>query len=308
MNKKLITAIIIVAMSMTTTITTSKAQAESMPTVAVLDTALDTSLPIFQGRIAYEVCILEWNSCPNGESFMEGPGSAVLPSNIISKNGFDHGTQMASVVANTNKDVQIVFVRIIGNTASGSRQIANEPTLINALSWVLANKNKYNIKSVAMSQGHHGLSPLTDYCPSTPNTTSLIQSLSISGIATFFPAGNGKDYKRLDWPACINQSISVGATDKNNVVATYSNFDSKRLDFYALGNTTVTLPGGSTVNSTGTSISVQVAATQWAVLKTAKPSLTQDQLITLLLKTSVSVRGSKGQSGKLINLNGALNG
>lgn len=308
MNKKLITAVILVALSMTATSTTQKAQAESVPTVAVLDTALDTSLPIFQGRIAYEVCILEWNSCPNGQSFMEGPGSAVLPSNIISKNGFDHGTQMASVVANTNKDIKIVFIRIIGNTPSGSRQIANEATVTNALSWVLANKDKYNIKSVAMSQGHHNLSPLTDYCPSTPNTKSLVQSLSVAGVATFFPAGNSRDYKRLDWPACITESISVGATDKNNGVAIYGNFDSTRLDFYALGNTKVTLPGGNIVNGAGTSISVQVAATQWAVLKSAKPSLTQDQLIALLLKTSIPVRGSKGQSGKLIDLAGALNG
>lgn len=308
MNKKLITALIVVAMSMTATITTSKAQAESVPTIAVLDTALDTSLPIFQGRIAYEVCILEWNSCPNGKSFMEGAGSAVLPANIISANGFDHGTQMASVVANISKDVNIVFIRIIGNTPSGGRQIANEATVTNALSWVLANKDKYNIKSVSMSQGHHNLSPLTDYCPSTPNTRSLIQSLTTSGIATFFPAGNGRDYKRLDWPACITESISVGATDQYDGVAIYSNFDPLRLDFYALGNMKVTLPGGKTTNGAGSSISTQVAATQWTVLKSAKPSLTQDEIINLLSKTSYPVRGSKGQSGKLINLFGALNG
>lgn len=308
MNKKLITAVLFVALSLTATITTSKAQAESVPTIAILDTALDTSLPIFKDKIIQEVCILEWNSCPNGKSFMEGPGSAVLPSNIISLNGFDHGTQMASVVTNISKDIKIVFIRIIGNTPNGGRQIANEATVTNALSWVLANKDKYNIKSVSMSQGHHNLTTLTDYCPSTPNTKSLIQSLSSAGIATFFPAGNGRDYKRLDWPACITESISVGATDQYDGVAIYSNFDPVRLDFYALGNMQVVLPGGKVTNGAGSSISTQVAATQWAVLKTAKPSLTQQQLIDLLLKTSYPVRGSKGQSGKLINLFGALNG
>lgn len=308
MNKKLITAIILVALSMTATSTTQKAQAESVPTIAILDTALDTSLPIFKDKIAYEVCILEWNSCPNGQSFMEGPGSAVLPSNIISRNGFDHGTQMASVVANYATNLKIVFIRIIGNTPSGVRQTTGEKTINAALNWVIANKDKYNIQAVAMSQGHHNLSPLTDYCPSTPLTKNAVKSLMDMGIPTFFPAGNGRDYSRLDWPACINESISVGATDQYNGVTLYSNYDPVRLDFYALGNTKVTLPGGSVINGAGSSISVQIAASQWVMLKSKKTTLSYDQLVSLLSSTSISVRGSKGQKGRLINLESALNG
>lgn len=308
MNKKLITAVLFVAMSLTATITTSRAHAQSLPTIAILDTALDTSLPIFKDKIAYEVCILEWNSCPNGQSFMEGPGSATLPLNIISKNGFDHGTQMASVVANNSNNLQIVFIRIIGNTPSGARQTAGEKTVTNALNWVVANKDKYNIQAVSMSQGHHNLSPLTDYCPVTPTTKNAVQSLVNIGVPTFFPAGNGRDYSKLDWPACINESISVGATDQYNGVTLYSNYDPVRLDFYALGNTKVTLPGGSTINGAGSSISVQIAASQWVMLKNKKPALSYDEVISLLSNTSKAVRGSKGQKGKLIYLVGALNG
>ena len=283
------------------------AQADQAPAIAILDSALDTSLPIFKDRIAYEVCILEWNSCPNGKSFMEGAGSTTLPLSILNNGqGFDHGTQMASVVASIDPNVKIVFIRIIGNTPYGARQISNEVTVTNALSWVLANKDKYNIKSVAMSQGHHNLNAIADYCPSTPNTKNLVTSLTNVGVATFFPAGNARDYSKIDWPACINESISVGATDQYDGVALYSNYDPTKLDFYALGNMKVTLPGGKTINGAGSSISVQVAATQWALLKTAKPTLSQDQLISLLSQTSVPVKGSKGQTGKLINLLGAL--
>ena len=173
MNKKLITAILALITLLTTAIQAIPAKADNTPTIAILDTALDTSLPIFKDRIAYEVCILEWNSCPNGQSFQEGPGSAVLPMSVMANNGFNHGTTMASVVANTDPNVKIVFVRIIGNTPSGGRQIANELTVVNALTWVLQNKDKFNIKAVSMSQGHHNLSPLTDYCPSTPNTVNF---------------------------------------------------------------------------------------------------------------------------------------
>ena len=308
MNKKIIRALVAATLSASTLIQVAPtAQANSVPAIAILDTALDTSLPIFKDRIAYEVCILEWNSCPNGKNFMEGPGSAVLPSNIISANGFDHGTQMSSVVASLDPNIKIVFVRIIGNTLTGTRQTAEEATVLNALKWVLANKDKYNIKSVAMSQGHRNLGPAgTDYCPSTPNTKNTIATLASSGVATFFPAGNSRDYSRLDWPACITESISVGWSDQYEGISLNGNFDKDRLDFYALGNMKVTLPGGIVKNGAGSSISAQVAATTWALLKTKYPTYTQDQITNLLTQTSTPIRGSKGQAGKLINTNGAL--
>jgi hypothetical protein len=308
MNKKLITALVATAISISATIQVAPmAQANSVPAIAILDTALDTSLPIFKDRVAYEVCILEWNSCPNGKNFMEGAGSSTLPSNIISSKGFDHGTQMASVVAGLNPNVKIVFVRIIGNTPYGERQTANEATVTNALNWVLQNKDKYNIKSVAMSQGHHNLGPAgTEYCPSTPNTKNIISALSNAGVATFFPAGNSRDYSRLDWPACITESISVGWSDQYEGISLNGNFDKDRLDFYALGNMRVSMPGGTVRNGAGSSISAQVAATTWALLKTKYPTYTQDQIISLLSQTSTPIRGSRGQSGKLINMNGAL--
>ena len=170
MNKKLITAITAVAIMLSTTFITVEAKAQTQaPTVAVLDTALDTSLPIFKDKIVYEVCILEWASCPNGQKFMEGAGSSVLPSNIISSNGFDHGTQMASVAVATNPNIKIVFIRIIGNTPSGGRQVTGETGVSLALKWVLDNKSRFNIQSVAMSQANHSiLTRLTDYCPATP--------------------------------------------------------------------------------------------------------------------------------------------
>jgi hypothetical protein len=308
MNKKLITAITAVVLVLPITFITAEAKADTQaPAVAVLDTALDTSLPIFKDRIAYEVCILEWASCPNGQKFMEGPGSSVLPSNIISKNGFDHGTQMASIVASTDPNVKIVFIRIIGNTKSGARQTAGEMTVAQALKWVFENKDRFNIQSVAMSQGHHNLTSLTDYCPKSLNTRNFISFLLNAGIPTFLPAGNGRDYERLDWPACINESISVGMTDQYDQIDNYSNYDAKRLDFYALGNLLVTVPGGAVKYAAGTSASVQVAATTWTAIKNKNPNLTYQQIFDILANNSKPVKGSRGQLGKMINYKEALN-
>jgi hypothetical protein len=318
MNKKIIMALIAtVALSayLATTVSlpaTANAGLKSAtlqtPTIAILDTALDTNVATIQGRIAHEVCILEWNSCPNGKNFMEGPGSVNLPYNIISKNGFDHGTQMVSVFTNNNKDVNVVFVRIIGATATGTRQIANESTFVNALDWVYKNKDRFNIQAVSMSQSHHNLMRAGDYCPKTTDTQNKIKDLVAAEIPVFLPTGNVRDYSRISWPACITDSISVGASTDYDQIPIWSNIDVSKTDFYALGITSAMSPGTQLKNVTGTSVSAQVAAAQWLAVKKMKPSLSYQQIYDLLANTSKTIYNPRKIAGKMINIQGALNG
>lgn len=310
MNKKLISALVAITLA----IPTISANAASLqnktvaqPTIAILDTAIDTSLPIFKDRILFEACVTQFSTCPNGMSVMEGTNSATMPASVISQNGFDHGTQMASLAVAANPNVNIVFVRIIGSNPNGTRQVAGEPTVVNGLDWVLRNKDKFNIQAVSMSQAHHNLGPAgTDYCPKTPLTEGKVKALADAGVPVFFPAGNNRDYVRIDWPACIQSSIAIGAVMPTNEVAIYSNFDSKLVDFFALGTTRAILPGGKTINVAGTSAATVIAATQWATIKAAKPTLTYSQIYDLISATSIPTKNSKVTGGKLINLNGAL--
>ena len=310
MNKKIITALI--ALSLIVPASSSAANLSNKtitPTVAILDTALDSSLPIFKGRIAYEVCILEWSSCPNGKSFMEGPGSTNLPAKIIAKNGFNHGTQMASIFIANSPNVNIVFVRIIGNTAGGDRQIANEITLTNALDWVYKNKDILNIQAVTMAQGHHNLGSLTNYCPNTPATQSRLKTFVSVGIPVFFAVGNAGDLKRIDWPSCIDDSISVGAATDQDELAIYSNYDVNKIDFIALGNTVASDPvTGKQINVRGTSASTQIAAAQWLKVKEAKPTLSYQELYNLISRTSSPAKSTSTIIAKLMNSMAAING
>jgi hypothetical protein len=308
MNKKLIAALIAITLAIPTTAHAAGLQnrADSTPAIAILDTAIDTSLPAFQGKIIQEVCILEWTTCPNGQSFMEGKGAASMPANLITQNDFDHGTFMASVFLATNPNVNIVFVKIIGNTTTGLRQNAGEASVYNALNWVKANALKYNIQAVTMSQGRHDFVSTTDYCPKTPTTQQSIKDLIAMGIPTFFPSGNGRDYTRIDWPACLEESISVGYVDQQNEISVNSNNDTAKLDFFAPGFFTIAGPGNVVKNISGSSAAVQVAGAQWIKLKSAKPTYTYDQLLTALQSTASSTIGRQGTFNKLININGAM--
>ena len=312
MNKKILAVLVTITLA----IPTISANAASLqnnnvaqPTIAILDTALDTSLPIFKDKILFEACVTQWASCPNGQFEMEGTGSSVIKPEWISKNGFDHGTQIASIAVATNPNVKIVFVRIIGANANGLRQSTGEATVYNALDWVIRNKDRFNIQAVSMSQGHSaGRNPDPNYCPSTPITEGKINQLMTAGVPVFFPTGNARNYSKIDWPACIPSSVAIGATMPAETIAIYSNHDPLLTDFFALGQVKATVPGGRIINSGGTSAATVIAATQWATIKASKPHLTYSQIYDLISKTSKPTYNSKITGGKLINLGAALNG
>ena len=318
MNKKITMAL--VALMLTAPITATAAPKNNLkntslpaPTIAILDTAIDMSQDKFKNSIVHEVCLIEifFDStarCPNGLTQMEGPGAATLPKAKLAVNGFDHGTLMSDQALQTNPNVKIVFIRIIGQRESGAREYTNEATVYNALQWVINNQSKFNIQSVAMAQAqHNGMGAAgTDYCPKTPITENKIKDLINLGVPTFFSAGNGRDYKRIDWPSCIPSSIAIGATMPEKSVAIYSNFDSNLVDFFALGTHKAMNPDGTFKNIAGTSASAVVAATQWATVKNNRPSLSYLEVYDIFSKTSILTSNSKVTGAKLINFEGAF--
>lgn len=311
MNKKILSAFIAITIlipvnAFALTKPSLKNATGTLPTLAILDTAIDNTIPAIKEKLIYEVCILEWETCPNGKSFMEGSNAATLPYNSIIKNGFDHGTQMTSAAIQSNPNMNIVFIRIIGQNINGDRQISGEAAVYNALDWVISNKDRFNIKAVSMSQGHNNLLPFKQYCPITKATSTRINTLLNLEIPVFLASGNSYSYERINWPSCLPESISVGGATKNGIEI-YSNYDKNLLDFHANSRLQVFAPGGKIINASGTSIATQVAAANWISLKQAKPNLTYSQIYSLLQTTAKDVKGRQG-SGKMINLSAALNG
>ena len=125
----------------------AKAEVSNPPTLAIVDTSIDTSLPILNDKVVYEVCLLDFPTCPNKTPYQEGVGSATMPIKFMLSQGFEHGTEMAVSAVKTNPNIKIVFIRIIGANSRGYRQSANEDTVVNALTWIYINKDRLNIRS-----------------------------------------------------------------------------------------------------------------------------------------------------------------
>ena len=235
------------------------AQAQIKPSIAIIDTAIDSSAPQFEGKLIHEVCIMEEKRCPNGQTFHEGPGSATLPVSQAYSNGWDHGTIMASIAVQVNPDINIVFIRIVPMVVKTGRQSSySQFALIDALNWVSNNKDRFNIVATSASMGHRNFRSGANYCPVNQSLRSSIVKLQGMNVATLFATGNKYDYSRVDYPACIAEAIAVGATDKNNRIALYGN-SGLEIDFYALGNYTV-----NNRNVLGTSASTAALASFWA--------------------------------------------
>lgn len=319
--KKLIAAAIIAITIISGSVTANANQLKSTtvaPTLAILDNALDTSIPFIKSQVVAEVCILDWLSCPNGKSFMEGTGSSVLPAKMMSSS-FSHGTQMASAALLANPNLNIVFIRIVGNTKKGNPQTYGINTLVNALNWVSDNQIKYNIVAVASSNATNApvinKSSKSAYC--TPTVLDpVISKLNNSGVPVFFPSGNSgmvsamKD--KIEWPACINQSIAVGGVETLNLnkpkISLISNYDKNLIDLWGEVRQPTVYPGNVLGYSYGTSVSVQVIAAKYVYLKDLNPDLTSAEIISLMKTSSLPVENFSGQNVKLFSLNGVYNG
>lgn len=307
MNKKILLALTAITLTITT-LPASKAEEAKPATLAIIDTALNNTIPQIKNNIVYEVCILDWKSCQNKTQFQEGIGAASMPSDQILKNGFAHGTQMVSAAVTTNPNIKIVFIRFVGATADGSRQITNESSFVNAMTWIYYNKDRFNIKAVAMSQSHHNLGFGTNYCPNTPLTADIINKLNSAQIPVFLPAGNTRDLKRIDWPSCIPTAFSVSASAYGDGQAVYTNYDVNLTDIFARGDMKVLSPDGKIANTVGTSIATQVAAASYIALANRYPAYTSSQLLDLLKSKTIPLASRAIKNARIVDPLAALNG
>lgn len=238
--------------------------AEEKSTIVIIDTAIDTKSKGLNNNIVHEVCVMETPRCPNGTKFMEGAGAASLPADQIYKNGFDHGTVMASIATKINPKVQIVFIRIVPMTVNKTPGVYTDNSIVDALNWVAQNKEKFNIVATSASIGNHNFKTAVNYCPVKTTLRDAIVLLKSMGVGTMFAAGNnglkgaGADLARVDYPSCISEAIAIGATSPSNTIESYSN-GGPDLDFYALGRHSV-----SSGNASGTSGSSAAFAAYWA--------------------------------------------
>ena len=254
--------------------------AEEKPAIAIIDTGVDTS----QVSIYHEVCLMEEKRCPNKQTFMEGPGSA----HRAAINGFEHGTNMVKVAQTINPNMNIVFIRIVPADKNDKNPmfaaVNSNSTVKQALDWVVNNKTKFNIVATSTSFSEYSkFKKGANYCPVNAGLQKTIVSLQSLNVGVFFSAGNDYKTTQIGYPACIAESIAVGASNADNRVELYSN-KAPEIDFFALG--TYDILGKRIM---GTSPSTAALAAHWAKNDKGSHNSTYDYLKSVSTNLVVSV-------------------
>lgn len=301
--------------------------------VAIMDSGVDADEPMTNGKVVAEACFARGSdgalngvgSCPSGGDTQTGAGSGTN----CPWSGCYHGTHVASTAAGATRLIngvshtgvavgaKIVSVNVFSlftDTATCGTGVTEcirtwTSDQVAGLNWIIGQADAQNVASVNMSLGGGSYGAFCDSSSQKP----AIDTLRNAGVATVIAAGNGGQKNGISSPGCISSAISVGATDDNDVVASFSQ-SASILDVLAPGvNITAEYPtvpsdpgGDYIITLSGTSMATPHVAGAVALLLDADPSLTVSQIEEALKATGVPVTDTNGITKPRIDVLAAL--
>lgn len=177
------------------------AQANEQSAVAIIDVNFESHL--IDGQVT-EVCVTSQAVCD----------MQVTPRNSVQFKAFNHGTVMADVARANNPSAHLILLEA-GSTKTG---VITGNHLLTALNWVVANHGQYNIKAVSFSYNAGNGATCKPSSPgvkpdvANANITNAIVALKNAGVSFYASSGNYGSGPAIDYPACISDAVSVGAT------------------------------------------------------------------------------------------------
>jgi subtilisin family serine protease len=226
-------------------------------TVYVFDSGINASHEEFGGRVA--------------------PGFSSVPDGYGTSDCSGHGTHTASVVGGSRygvaKAVTLIPVRVLNCNSSGSSSY-----IYPAVDWIIQHHQEGVPAIVNMSIGASKSIALND----------AVRALIADGLIVVSAAGNQNRDACNYSPPSETSAISVGAIDRNEARASYSNFGTC-VDLFAPGSDMVGAwfdAPNSYRSTSGTSNAAPLVSGIVALMLQENPSLTQSQVEAMLLSNA----------------------
>jgi PGF-pre-PGF domain-containing protein len=140
-----------------------------------------------------------------------------------------HGTHVAGIVAAQGAVVGVApEASIVALKACDNDGCLNSK-IISSMEWCINNASEFNISVISMSLGSTTL--YGSYCDSEDAALAELVDNAISqNISVVVATGNDGSSTGIGSPACITNSTRVGASDKSDNLASFTNRDSSFID------------------------------------------------------------------------------
>jgi len=214
-------------------------------------------------------------------------GVNLLNRNLLPFDDNGHGTHIAGTIAASNAAGGIRGVApgaklypIKAFDREGSAYVSD---IILSIHWCIA----HGIDVINMSFG------MSSYSPSLHQAVKSAYQRNVIVVAS---SGNHGRRGAIDYPARFTQTIAVGAVNKRNRIAAFSN-RSRHVDLYAPGEAVYsTWPGSKYNHLNGTSMAAAHVSGVIALLLSAKPGLSLNRLKEALLSSAAPLVRHGGKS------------
>lgn len=179
--------------------------------VCVVDTGIQADHPMFGERVVDEKCFCSGDCCPNGQD------EDVVATDT---HPLSHGTHVSGIVAGDAQykgvapGANIVAVKVC-STGCGLFDI------LSGIDYCLQVKDDFNVVAISGSLGDGGKYEEQAECPTFFD--SAIDAAFNAGIVSVFASGNNGYSDGISYPGCSPNAMAVGASDKADNLASFSN-------------------------------------------------------------------------------------
>jgi len=229
--------------------------------VAVLDTGIDTTHQDLRGA-----------TIPGYDTVHNAPSGSL--------DGGGHGTGMATLIAGRGHGSGDGLLGVAPRSKVVAVTPADDPVYAaEGIRWAVAHGAKVINMSFAMSIG-----------------ADVMQKAVNEAVAAdvVLVAGSGNEHQVVGLPAALPGVLAVGAVDKNNKVADFSNYG-KELDLVAYGTQIpAARPNNTYTVVKGTSDSTALVSGVAALIRARYPDMSAAEVVDRLTRTATD-RGAKGR-------------